>query len=71
MNACMHHVKILNFKLKVFDPNCSIYFPYQTLVEDQIIYFLKNFAIFWIKRKLLDLRILNHPVVMIFFLPKK
>jgi hypothetical protein len=44
MDASVYYVKILNFKLKMTDPNRSIYSPYQTLVEKQILY-LKKIAI--------------------------
>jgi hypothetical protein len=38
--------------------------------KSNFIFFLKN-AIFWAKRKLLDLWILDRPIMMIFFLSKK
>jgi hypothetical protein len=63
----VHHVKILNFKLKMIDPNCSIYSLCQTLVENQTLYFYFFFG----KKKLLDLKILDCPIVIIFFLSKK
>jgi hypothetical protein len=53
------------------DLNHSIYYSYQTLVENQIFIFSKFFVIYWAKRKLLDWRILNRPIVTIFFLQKK
>jgi hypothetical protein len=59
------------FKLKITDLNCSIYSPYQTLVVNQIVYFFKNFAIFWVGRKsslLNDPKSLNQ---VIFSYPKK
>jgi hypothetical protein len=49
------------------DPNCSIDSSYQILVENQVLYFLK---FFWVGRKLLDLRNLDRPIVIIFFLLK-
>jgi hypothetical protein len=70
-NALLHRIKILNFKLKMTDSNHSIYYSYQTLVENQIFIFSKFFVIYWAKRKLLDWRIFNSPIVTIFFLQKK
>jgi hypothetical protein len=42
----VHHIKISNFKLKMTNPNHLIYSPCQTLIENQILYFLNFFAIF-------------------------
>jgi hypothetical protein len=55
----------------MIDPNRSIYSTYQTLIENQFLHFLKFFAIFLGKEKLLHLRILDRPIMMIFFLPNK
>jgi hypothetical protein len=51
--APVHHVKILNFKLKMTDPNRSIYSPYQNLIENQILYFLKYFYYFFGRKKII------------------
>jgi hypothetical protein len=52
------------------DPNRSIYSPYQSLVENKILYFL-NFFTFFLDKGKLFVRILDRPLVMIFFLAEK
>jgi hypothetical protein len=47
----VHYVKNPNFMLKMTDPIRLIFSPYQTLVQNQILYFLKIFIIFWVGRK--------------------
>jgi hypothetical protein len=46
MNVSVQRVEILNFKLKMTDLNRSIYSPYQTLIENQIIDIFDFFATF-------------------------
>jgi hypothetical protein len=55
----------------MIDSNYSIYSSHQILIENQILYFLKIVLFFEAKRKLLDLRILDCPIMIIFFLFKK
>jgi hypothetical protein len=45
----VHHVKISKFKLKIIDPNHSIYSSYQILVENQNLYFLGQDKVAWFK----------------------
>jgi hypothetical protein len=45
-DAFVHHIKILNFNLKMTDSIHSIYSPYQTLVKK--IYIFKFFLLFFL-----------------------
>jgi hypothetical protein len=47
----VHRVKISEFKLKMTYSNHSIYSLYQTLVENQILYFFEIFLLFFYQDK--------------------
>jgi hypothetical protein len=51
MDVFVYHVKFLNLKLKMTDPIHSIYFSYQTLIVNQILYVLNIFCYFLVGRK--------------------